>query len=56
MTFIDEFVTNKNTEDNKNINGIITLNLDAQDHYYIPGKPIKIYCEDFLTDKKEWQF
>ena len=54
MTFIDEFVTDKNAKDDKNINRIMTLNLDAQDNYYIPGKPIKIYCEDFLTDKKEW--
>ena len=34
MTFIDEFVTDKNAKDDKNINGIMTLNLDAQDHYY----------------------
>ena len=52
MTFIDEFVTDKNAKDDKNINGIMTLNMDVQYHYYIPGKPIKVYCEDFLTDKK----
>lgn len=23
---------------------------------YIPGKPIKVYCEDFLTDKKNGDF
>ena len=23
---------------------------------YIPGKPIKVYCEDFLTDKKHGDF
>ena len=23
---------------------------------YIPGKPIKVYCEDFLTDKKNGNF
>ena len=56
MTFIDKFVTNKNAKDDKNINRIMTLNLDAQDYYYIPGKPIKIYCEDFSTDKKNGDF
>ena len=24
--------------------------------HYIPGKPIKVYCEDFLTDKKNGDF
>ena len=56
MTFIDEFVTDKNAKDDKNINGIMTLNLDGQYHYYIPGKPIRVYCEDFLTDKKNGDF
>ena len=56
MTFIDEFITDKNAKDDKNINGIMTLNLDGQYHYYIPGKPIKVYCEDFLTDKKNGVF
>ena len=23
---------------------------------YMPGKPIKVYCEDFLTDKKNGDF
>lgn len=23
---------------------------------YMPGKPIAVYCEDFLTDKKAWGF
>ena len=23
---------------------------------YIPGKPIKVYCEDFLADKKNGDF
>ena len=51
--FYDEYNFAK---DDKNINGIMTLNLDAQDHYYIPGKPIKVYCEYFLTDKKNGNF
>lgn len=23
---------------------------------YMPGEPIKVYCEDFLTDKKNGDF
>ena len=52
MTFIDEFVTDKNAKDDKNINGIMTLNLDEQDHYYT-HKPLDL-CPSCKDSFEKW--
>ena len=52
MTFIDEFITDKNAKDDKNINGIMTLNLDAQGHYYT-NKPLDL-CPSCKDSFEKW--
>ena len=41
------------TKDDKNINGIMTLNLDAQDHYYTNHKPLDL-CPNCKDSFEKW--
>lgn len=48
-----------NNSNNKYSSGLVRRIIDAMFPItmpYMPGKPIKVYCEDFLTDKKNGDF
>lgn len=53
------YCVNMNNPNNTYSSGLVRRIIDEMFPItmpYIPGRPIKVYCEDFLTDKKNGDF